>query len=344
MECLGPDTGAGLFARLGLPLEVIDGALAALEHTGVVLQGRFTPGGAAGEVEWCDRRLLARIHRLTLGRLRREIEPVPPAGFMRFLFRWQHLQTGTQLHGRAGLAEVISQLQGLELPAPAWEEQVLPGRVRSYHPDDLEHLCLSGQVAWGRLHTGREEPDALRPEPRRRRQTLTRQAPLSFVLREDLPAFVDPRGQDAARDLGRVAADVYAMLERRGASFLTEITRTLRLLPIQAEAALWELVARGLVSGGGGAGRDPRRRLGRGRRRRAVGAPGGGGSAAGGQGEGAGGGDRARPGAGSLNLAGILTPGSRIPATSGHLIVYRDGLPVASGPLGVVRSHLQPVA
>jgi len=439
MECLGPVTAAGLSARLGLPLEVIDGALAALEHTGVVLQGRFTPGGAAGEVEWCDRRLLARIHRLTLGRLRREIEPVPPAVLMRFLFRWQHLEAGTQLNGRAGLAEVISQLQGLELPAPAWEEQVLPGRVRSYQPDDLEHLCLSGQVAWGRLHAGREEPDALRPDPRRRRQMLTRQAPLAFVLREDLPAFVEPRGTDVARDLGRVAADVYTMLERRGASFLTEITRALGLLPVQAEAALWELVARGLVTGDGVAGlrfllrREHGSRRRRGARRGTILPHSGPAVLPSGRwslwridasespaaekkleviarqflrrygvvfrevlaresqpppwrtllaiyrrweasGEIRGGrfvdgvvGEQYAlpeavealravrrqepagetvlvPAADPLNLAGILTPGSRIPVTSGHLIVYRDGLPVASGPLGVVRSHLQPVA
>ena len=438
MECLGPVTAAGLSARLGLPLRVIDGALAALEHTGVVLQGHFTPG-ADGPVEWCDRRLLARIHRLTLGRLRREIEPVAPAAFMRFLFRWQHLESAAQLHGRAGLAEVIAQLQGLELPAPAWEEQVLPGRVRSYQPDDLEHLCLSGQVAWGRLHTAREDADPLHPEPRRRRQTLTRQAPLSFVLRDDLPAFVEPRGADAARDLGRVAADVYAMLERRGASFLTEITKTLRLLPVQTEAALWELVARGLVTGDGVAGLRflLRRERGSGRRRGARrgtiqphAGPGGlpagrwslwridaaespgaetrleviarqflrrygvvfrevlaresqpppwrmllqmyrrweaSGEIRGGRfvdgvvGEQyalpeavealravrrqeAAGETVLVPAADPLNFAGILTPGPRIPATSGHLIVYRDGLPVASGPLGAVRSHLQPVA
>src|SRR6185295_17901951 len=115
---------------------------------------RYT--GTADE-EWCERRLLARIHRLTLGRLRREIEAVSPADFLRYLFRWQHLFPGTQLHGRDGLAAVIAQLHGLEVPAPAWERSVLPGRVHGYDPALLDELCLSGIVAWGRF----SPPDTL---------------------------------------------------------------------------------------------------------------------------------------------------------------------------------------
>src|SRR4029077_16285957 len=143
---------AGALAkRLGLPRVRIDVALARLEGEGAILRGRFE--GTEGD-EWCERGLLARIHRMTLGRLRREIEPVAAADFMRFLFRWQHVQPGTHLHGRQGVLEIVSQLQGVELPARAWEAHVLPARVARYDPNDLEQLCLAGAVAWGRLRAG----------------------------------------------------------------------------------------------------------------------------------------------------------------------------------------------
>jgi len=430
MECLGPVTADALSARLGLPRQVVDAALAVLEASGGILRGRFTED-AAGGTEWCDRRLLSRIHRLTLGRLRREIEPVSPATFMRFLLRWQHLQPGTQLHGRAGLLEVIQQLQGLELPATAWEEQVLPARVRSYDPADLEQLCLSGHVAWGRLRPARDDSDTDGGVHRRSRRMLTRQAPLAFVLREALPAFIQPpREDETAKDLGGAAAEVHDAVRRRGASFRADITRTVRLLPAQVEGALWELVARGLVTGDGIAGlryllrREGRHRRHRGgvrdmpfgrwslwrvdladplpaseerlevvarqflrrygvvfrevlaretqappwrsllavyRRWEASGEIRGGRFVDGVIGEqyalpgavealravrrqDAGGETVLVPAADPLNLAGVLTPGPRVPVSSGHLIVYRDGLPVTSGPLGAVRGHLQPAA
>src|SRR3989442_2258178 len=156
LECIGPATASGLGARLGLAPGRIAIGLALLERDGRALRGRFTPGSS--DEEWCDRGLLARIHRLTLGRLRREIEPVAAADLMRFLFRWQHLHPGTQLHGRQGLLEVIGQLEGVELPARAWEEHILPARLARYDPDDLDHVCLAGAVVWGRMRQG-EPPD-----------------------------------------------------------------------------------------------------------------------------------------------------------------------------------------
>ena len=154
LEVSGPLTSAGLSARLGIATSKISTALIALESAGVVMRGQFTSEAVStnGE-EWCDRVLLARIHRLTLGRMRKEIEPVSAADFMGFLLAWQHVLPGTQLRGRDGIQKIIEQLQGLELPAPAWEQQVLPARIESYDPADLEHLCLSGVVAWGRLRS-----------------------------------------------------------------------------------------------------------------------------------------------------------------------------------------------
>jgi ATP-dependent Lhr-like helicase len=259
MQCSGPTTGAALAARVGLRRAAVERALAALEGSGVALRGRFTPG--AVEVEWCERRLLARIHRLTLGRLRREIEPVSAADFMRFLFRWHHVQPGAQLHGRDGLAQVVGMLQGLELPAPAWEEHVLPARVLPYDPADLEYLCLSGVVTWGRLTTGGQNDDEVQAPSghqirRRRRSGPTRSAPIAFILREDLGYFLR-RSRGAwklAEGLSHAATEVAGFLDQRGASFLTDIVAGTRRLPSEVEDALWELVAHGLVSGDGVAG------------------------------------------------------------------------------------------
>jgi len=287
MQCAGPVTAAGLAGRTGLPPARVEAALAVLEGAGAVLRGQFTP--TAVDVEWCERRLLARIHRLTLGRLRREIEPVSPSVLMRFLLRWQHVQPGTQLHGRDGLTEIIGMLEGVELPAPAWEEHVLPARIRLYDPADLDALCLSGAVAWGRLTAGpgapdpdREGPAASGPQPAagrtaRRWPGPSRAVPIAFVLRDDLPAFLSGErtpGDADGSGLRGAAAEVATYLKAHGASFLPEIARGTRRLPGEVESALWELVALGVVTGDGLAGLrrliggNPRARA---RHRRAMG-------------------------------------------------------------------------
>jgi ATP-dependent Lhr-like helicase len=255
IESIGPTSAAALAARLSLPLSRVNVALARLEGEGVVLRGRYT-AGAEGE-EWCDRALLTRIHRMTLGRLRREIEAVPAADFMRFLFRWQHVQPGQQLHGRDGVRAVIAQLEGIELPGPAWERDVLPARIAEYDPRDLEQLCLAGEIAWGRLAVAQPSEDDEIPAPAsRRRQAPTRQAALAFALREDLPSLLAPLPADRSflKKLSPAARDVFAHLETRGASFLADVARALRRLPGEVEEALWELVASGLVTGDGIAG------------------------------------------------------------------------------------------
>jgi ATP-dependent Lhr-like helicase len=251
MEVVGPTTVPALAGRLGLPPRRVEVAMLALEAGGVVLRGRFTPGTGAEVVEWCDRRLLARIHRLTIGRLRREIEPVPAADFLRFLFRWQNIHPGSQLHGREGIVQVIGKLQGLELPAPAWERDVLPARVSRYSPADLEQLCLSGVVAWGRLGLREEAPED--DGMRQRRLAPTRSAALGLVLREDLPHLLEPGAEEMA-GLSSTARAVLRHLQARGASFLVEIAKATGNLESQTEEALWELVARGLVTGDGIAG------------------------------------------------------------------------------------------
>jgi ATP-dependent Lhr-like helicase len=256
MDCIGPTTAGALAERLGLSESAVDSALLQLEADGGVLRGRFT-AGARDAVEWCERGLLARIHRMTLGRLRREIEAVAPADFVRFLFAWQHVQTGTQLHGREGVRHVIAQLEGLELPGPAWEHDVLPARIAEYDPDDLEQLCLAGEVAWGRLAIATAaDPDEQTAPATRRRAAPTRAAPLAFALRADLPDLLAPAPDEAQvlAERSSAARAVFAHLRQRGASFLADIARALGRLPTEVEDALWELVASGLVTGDGIAG------------------------------------------------------------------------------------------
>ena len=149
MESIGPVTVSGLAEKLAFSVEGVETALLQLEAQGQVLRGRFR--NTEGEIEWCNRRILARIHRATLGRLRREIEPVTAADFERFLQAWQHVAPGSQLHGADGTFQIIRQLQGYEIPAVAWESEILARRITKYDPDFLDQLCFAGEVMWARV-------------------------------------------------------------------------------------------------------------------------------------------------------------------------------------------------
>jgi ATP-dependent Lhr-like helicase len=245
MPYLGPVTAAGTAARLGLPAHLVDVAVHRLESEGLVLRGSFTGGEGT---EWCDRALLARIHRLTLGRLRREIEPVSGADLVRFLLRWQHAAPGARLHGARGVAEVVGQLQGFHAAAGAWEREILPARVAGYDPGLLDSLCLSGEVAWGRLAVAPDATDAPR-----RRAAPTRHAPVTLALRTDLPWLLAAAGGEAPA-LGASARALVELLGRCGACFLPDLAAMTGRLPGEVEGALWELVSAGLVTCDGFAG------------------------------------------------------------------------------------------
>jgi ATP-dependent Lhr-like helicase len=272
MEMLGPTTVEELARLTVLDEGEVNIALHALESQGSVLRGHFRPreAGEAPVLEWCDRRLLQRIHRLTVGRLRREIEPLSAQDFMRFLFRWHHLEDVDALRGSTGLLKAVRLLQGYEAPASAWERFLLPARMRGYTPDLLERACYSGEVAWGRLTLKDAKPPAgprrgapatpreaeVAPAPRSR-ASPTRNAPLTFVLREDLEWMLTSARPHAVLadgdvwtppDLSAAARDVVAVLERRGACFFQDLVARARRLPAEVEDALWELVARGLVT------------------------------------------------------------------------------------------------
>ncbi|HYN06778.1 MAG TPA: DEAD/DEAH box helicase [Vicinamibacterales bacterium] len=287
----GPVTIGSLAARTGVPADEVETALLTLEAQGVVLRGQFVNAGDAegaaavtdvgrgfspgdnfspGDLQWCERRLLARIHRLTLGRLRREIEPVAPAVFMRWLLAWQHVSRGTQVFGERGTLEVVRQLQGFEAPANAWEPQLLARRIARYDPQALDQLCLTGAVGWGRLSPHPATLEAPSADSTRR-VTPTSVAPITFFVRDeaDWMSAMRPQSQgEEPRGLSPNARAVLSFLHRAGASFFADIVRATRLLKAEVEGAVWELVAAGLVTADGfdnlRALIDPRRRAGHG--------------------------------------------------------------------------------
>jgi ATP-dependent Lhr-like helicase len=243
LPLLGPTTGPAIAARLALSSADIEPALARLEMDGGVLRGRFLPELPDETQQWCERRLLARINRRMLDGLRREIEPVSAADFLRFLFGWQAVRPGSQLHGQPGLARVIAQLQGFEAAAGAWERDIFPARIAGYDSAWLDALCLSGGVAWGRL------------EARPAGGTPSRAALIAIARRADLPWLLEPRaaGEDGAT-LSAPARDVLAFLARAGASFQDEIVTGTRRLRAEVEDGLGELVSAGRVTGDGFSG------------------------------------------------------------------------------------------
>jgi ATP-dependent Lhr-like helicase len=259
MDSIGPVTAGELAGRLSLQPEAVQSALAQLESEGQILRGNFS-----APEQFCHRRILARIHRLTLGRLRKEIEPVSTAEFMRFLCRWHHVAPGTQQHGADGLFQVLKQLEGYEISAAAWESSVLAKRVANYQPELLDRLCLSGEVMWGRLspHPALETEGTRKVRP-------TRVAPLAIFLREDAAQLLPPVNQLPL--LSHPARDVLTSLQSRGALFFHELTRQTGRLASEVEDGLWELVAAGLVTADGfenlRALIDPKRRRGEGKGR-----------------------------------------------------------------------------
>ncbi|HEV7984944.1 MAG TPA: DEAD/DEAH box helicase [Steroidobacteraceae bacterium] len=236
LQATGPTTIAALVAAMALPRARIEAALVALESEGFVLRGRFTP--AAEEEEWCERRLLARIHRYTIRSLRAEIEPVASADFMRFLLDWQGLTRAPRPEGVGGLATVVEQLEGFEVPAVAWESDVLPARLHDYDGSWLDSLCLSGRALWARL----DRPASATAGP-------VRATPIALLTRKNWPLWQRLRQLDETEaPLSASAQAMAEYLRRHGASFFDEIVQGADLLRAQAESGLAELVAAGRVS------------------------------------------------------------------------------------------------
>ena len=249
LEIVGPTTAAALAQSLAIEEGDATIALAQLEGEGVVLRGSFTPATTAvgrpaglpsGQLEWCDRRLLARIHRYTLNRLRAEIAPVNAAEFMRFLLSWQRVEPGRRMRGIEGLAVVVEQLDGYECPAASWESDVLASRCEDYDPMLLDTLCLTGRVTWGRLDGKGASAESARP---------IRSTPIGLFLRPNAETWLALGKRTAQGEgLSTYAREVLVVLERRGASFFHDLVQGSGLLNSQVETALGELSAAGLVT------------------------------------------------------------------------------------------------
>jgi ATP-dependent Lhr-like helicase len=271
----GPVTAAALAYRLGVPTGDIEKALLRLEASGTILRGNFTglqtktptqakeawtghpqdssTGPSEFEnTEWCERRLLSRIHHLTVATLRKQVEPVTAAQFMRWLLRWQHLAPQSQLIGEYGLMQALRQLQGFEIPANAWEKQILARRINQYDPAGLDQLCLTGAIGWGRLSP---HPATLEEAGEGRRRVVpTSVAPITFFVREEAD-WMQPRLADDEQTyegiLSEPARVVLHYLRRRGASFCADIVRGTGKPKAEIDTALWELVAAGMVTADG---------------------------------------------------------------------------------------------
>jgi ATP-dependent helicase Lhr and Lhr-like helicase len=244
LEGSGPVTARAVAETLGLGVEEIDLALMALQTEGFALKGRFSPG-ANGE-EWCERRLLARIHHYTIRRLRAEIEPVAAKDFLRFLFTWQRVTKDARLEGPDAVAVAASFLEGFEAPAGAWETELLPARIDQYEPSWLDDQCLGGHVVWARL-----APAAGQATTRERGPSPVRATPITLMSRRHAGHWATLSGPLGNAPPSPRAEAVLNALKREGALFFDELADASGLLKPQAEDALGELVALGLVTSDG---------------------------------------------------------------------------------------------
>lgn len=266
LEGSGPVTAETLAAPLGLPAHALATSLAALEAEGFALRGRFTAGAAAEE--WCERRLLARIHRYTVKRLRAEIEPVAARDFLRFLATWQRIGDDA-MDGPDAIEKIVDQLEGFEAAAGAWETEILPARIAGYEPAWLDERCMAGRVMWARLRPRNARPNSdTRPAP-------VRSTPIALLGRRHAPHWTALSARSDGIAPGPRAQQVIDFIREHGASFFDEIVEGAGLLRAQVEEALAELVALGLVNSDSFAGlrallvpSSERRPIASGRRRR----------------------------------------------------------------------------
>ena len=274
LEGLGPVAASAIADSVALPVSRINIALAALEAEGFAMRGRFGAGAAQGsDEEWCERRLLARIHRYTVKRLRAEIEPVQARDFLRFLCEWQRVLPESRMQGPDALAAVLTQLEGFEAPAAAWETDIIPMRMAEYEPQWLDEHCRAGRFIWTRLaartasqtggaaalaatRAGAGAPAApqsaaggpTHDSERGRGASPVRSTPITLLARRNVPVWAAWADQSAPAHLTSKAQAVAEFIREQGASFFDEIAEHVGMLPVEVEDALAELVALGMVN------------------------------------------------------------------------------------------------
>jgi ATP-dependent Lhr-like helicase len=248
LEGLGPVTVPALANSLAVTASAIAIAVTALEAEGFAMRGRFTADAAMEE--WCERRLLARIHRYTVKRLRAEIEPVAARDFVRFLCEWQRVLPESRMQGPDALAAVLTQLEGFEAPAGAWETEIIPARIPAYDPQWLDELCRSGRFVWTRLaaRAAAEHPGPGAAPERGRGASPVRSTPITLLARRNLSLWSALADQSDPALLTSRAQAVADYIRDHGASFFDEIAEQVGMLPVEVEDALAELVAQGMVN------------------------------------------------------------------------------------------------
>ncbi|MBV8805908.1 MAG: ATP-dependent DNA helicase, partial [Sinobacteraceae bacterium] len=248
LQGLGPVTASSITDSLGVSRGDVDIALAALQAEGFAMRGQFTPTPSSEE-EWCERRLLARIHRYTVKRLRAEIEPIEARDFLRFLFEWQRVAPEGRMEGPDAVGAILGQLEGFEAPASAWETEILPSRISEYEPAWLDEQCLAGRFVWTRLahrSNGARKDD--KSPPRDRGAAPVRSTPIALLGRRNIRVWSSLSGMPDTSTLSTKARAVASYIQTHGASFFDEIADGVGLLPTQVEEALAELVAVGIVN------------------------------------------------------------------------------------------------
>jgi len=273
LEGLGPVTAAAIASSIRVSQADIDIALAALQTEGFAMRGQFTASTNASD-EWCERRLLARIHRYTVKRLRAEIQPIEPRDFLRFLFEWQRVTPEGRMEGPDAVGAVLGQLEGFEAPASAWETEILPSRISEYEPAWLDEQCLAGRFVWTRLA---HRAASTRKGDGDRGAAPVRSTPIALLARRNIKVWSSLSGPPDTSGLSVKARMVAEYIQTHGASFFDEIADAAGLLPSQAEEALAELVALGIVNSDSFGGlrallvpSDRRRPASGGRRRRRI--------------------------------------------------------------------------
>ena len=241
LEAIGPTIVDEIALSIGLPDDRILQTLLALENDGFVFRGQFTPGGESEE--WCERRLLARIHRYTLQKLRKEIEPVSSADFMRFLFEWQHVSADNQMEGPDALLQTVKQLEGIEAAAASWESDILPARIKDYDYLWLDVLCLSGKIQWGKFRTNGQQTS-------NKVSTPIKTTPISLVYRNKINYWkqIGYKKENSDTKFSLAAKNVLEVIKNQGACFFDDLMKQTKLLKVEVENAISELVSMGLVT------------------------------------------------------------------------------------------------